>query len=51
MQYNILYQGRAIYKNLSEEQCTEVLDELSQYYYNHGDYDPSEIELEQIGVD
>jgi len=45
--YNILYKGRKIYSELSEEDCTEVLDELANSYYNN-EVDPSEIELEEI---
>jgi hypothetical protein len=47
--YNILYKGRAIHKNLTLEECTEVLDEYSQKYYEGDDsIDIIEIELEKI---
>ena len=46
--FNILYKGRKIYKDLSYEECVEVLDNLSQEYYQNGEYDVNEIELEEI---
>jgi len=48
MNYNILYKGRKIYTNLSAEDCTEVLQELSQKYYESQEYDPNFIELEEV---
>jgi hypothetical protein len=45
--YNILYKGRKIYSDLTEEECTEVLDEMANAYYNNV-VDSSEIELEEI---
>ena len=48
MAFNILYKGRKIYQNLSYEECVEVLDKLSEEYYNKEDYDANEIELEEI---
>jgi Lhr-like helicase len=48
MAFNILYKGRKIYKDLSYEDCMEVLDNLSQEYYQNEDYDINEIELEEI---
>jgi hypothetical protein len=45
--YNILYKGRKIYSDLTEEQCTEVLEEMANAYYND-EVDPFEIELEEI---
>jgi hypothetical protein len=46
--FNILYNGRKIYNNLTHEECTEVLSELSSQYYETGEYDPNYIELEEI---
>jgi len=46
--FNILYKKNKIYSNLSHEELAEILDELSEIYYNTGDYDPTEIELEEI---
>jgi hypothetical protein len=48
MAFNILYKGRKIYKDLSYEECVEVLDNLSQEYYQNEEYDVNEIELEEI---
>ena len=44
---NIRYKGRKIYQDLSYEECLEVLQELSEQYYNSDDYDTYEIELEE----
>jgi hypothetical protein len=46
--FNILYKGRKIYSNITHEEVAEILDELSEKYYDTGDYEPSEIELEEI---
>jgi len=48
MAFNILYKGRKIYQDLSYEECVEVLDNLSQEYYQNENYDVNEIELEEI---
>ena len=48
MKYNILYKGRKIYKNLSAEECTEVLQDFSERFYSGEDIDPTEIEMEEI---
>ena len=46
--YNLLYKGRKIYTNLSMEDCTEILQELSERYYSDEDIDPTLIEMEEI---
>ena len=46
--FNVLYKGRKIYQDLSYEECVEVLDNLSQEYYQDENYDENEIELEEI---
>jgi hypothetical protein len=46
--FNVLYKGRKIYQDLSYEECVEVLDNLSQEYYQDENYDVNEIELEEI---
>jgi broad-specificity NMP kinase len=46
--YNVLYKGRKIYKNLSAEECTEVLQELSEKFYSEEEFDITLIELEEI---
>ena len=48
MAFNILYKGRKIYLNLSYEECTEVLDELSSKYYTDEEFDIEQLELEEI---
>lgn len=45
---DIIYKGRRIYKKLSEEECLDVLQDLAEEYYNTGNYDPTEIELEDV---
>jgi len=46
--FNILYHGRKMYMNLSYEDCAEVLEELSQKYYEDGEFNVNELELEEI---
>jgi len=47
-QYNVLYKGRKIYTNLSAEECTEVLQELSERFYSDEEFDINLIEMEEI---
>jgi len=42
----IVYKGRIIHRDLSHEQCAEILDELSEQVYNN-EIDPIEIEVEE----
>lgn len=46
--YNILYDGRKIYQDLTLEECTEVLQDLSESFYSDNDIDSNLIELEEI---
>jgi hypothetical protein len=46
--YNLLYKGRKIYTNLSMEDCTEILQDLSERFYSGEDIDPTLIEMEEI---
>ena len=46
--FNVLYNGRKIYKDLSAEECTEVLQELSERFYSEEDFDLTLIEMEEI---
>ena len=46
--FNILYKGRKIYTDLSYEECAEVLQNLSEEYYESQKYNPDDIELEEI---
>jgi hypothetical protein len=45
--FNILYKGRKIYTNLTEEESTDILLQLAEQSYN-GEIDANEIELEEI---
>jgi len=45
--FDILYQGRRIYQSLSHEQCAEVLEEISQQYYEDQSFDANLLELEE----
>jgi len=46
--FDILYQGRRIYQSLSYEDCADILEELSQRYYEDETFDVNELELEEI---
>jgi hypothetical protein len=46
--YNVLYKGRKIYKDLTHEECAEILQDLSEQYFSGDDIDPNLIELEEI---
>jgi len=46
--YNLLYKGRKIYSDLSAEECTEVLQDLSERFYSGEDINPNELEMEEI---
>ena len=46
--YNLLYNGRKLYMNLSAEECTEVLQDLSESYFSENNIDPNLIELEEV---
>lgn len=46
--YNILYDERKIYQDLTLEECTEVLQDLSESFYSGDDIDSNLIELEEI---
>lgn len=45
--YDILYKERRIYKNLSAEDCTEVLQDFSEKFYNGEDIDLNELRVEE----
>jgi hypothetical protein len=49
--YNILCEGRIIYKDLTEETMFEVMDELSQQYYETGVPKPEDIMVELVGIE
>jgi len=46
--YNLLYKGRKIYKDLTAEECSEILQDFSERYFSGEDIDPELIELEEI---
>jgi hypothetical protein len=46
--YDILYKGRRIYKHLSAEECTEVLQDFSEKYYEGEKIDLNELIVEEI---
>ena len=46
--YNILYKGRKIYKNLTAEECSEILQDFSEQFFSGEDIDQNEFELEEI---
>jgi hypothetical protein len=46
--YNIRYNGRAIYQRLSLEDCSEVLQDLSELFFSGEELDPNLIELEPL---
>ena len=46
--YNLLYKGRKIYKNLTMEDCSEILQNFSERFFSGEDVDPNELELEEI---
>ena len=45
--FDIVYRGRVLYRNLTHEDCAEVLDELSQKYYEDSEFDVNELELRE----
>jgi hypothetical protein len=48
MKYNILYKGIKIHTNLTAEDCSEILQNLSEDYFLNSDINPELIELEEI---
>jgi len=46
--YNILYKGRKIHQNITAEECTDILQDLSEKFFSSEDIDPCLIELEEI---
>ena len=47
--YNILCKGRVIYKNLTQDEYFDIMEDLSREFYETGKPDPSELETELIG--
>ena len=48
MTLNIVYRGRVLYRNLTHEECAEILEELSQKYYEDEEFEVNELELREI---
>ncbi len=46
--YNLLYKGRKIYMNLTMEDCSEILQDLSERFYSGEQIDLNLLELEEI---
>ena len=46
--YNLLYKGRKMYMNLSAEECTEILQDLSESFFSGELIEPELIELEEV---
>jgi len=47
MTLNIVYRGRVLYRNLTHEECAEILDDLSQRYYEDEEFNVNELELRE----
>ena len=47
--FRILCDGRVIYQNLSQEEMFEVMDELSQQFYETGLPNPNDLVVECVG--
>ena len=39
--FNVLYKGRKIYSDLTHEECSEVLQDLSEKFFLGDDIDPN----------
>ena len=44
---DIVYRGRVLYRNLTHEECAEILEELSQKYYEDLEFDVNDLELRE----
>jgi hypothetical protein len=42
----IYYEGEILYKDLTYDETTEMLDEMASQFYDNNAYDPNKIELE-----
>lgn len=45
--FNILCDGRIIYRALSHEECSEILSELSERFYDSDEFILEHIEIEE----
>jgi hypothetical protein len=46
--YNLCYNGRVIYKDLSFDDCSDIIQDLSEQFYSGEDINPELIELEPL---
>jgi (2Fe-2S) ferredoxin len=46
--FDIVYRGRVLYRNLTHEECAEILEELSKKYYEDEEFEVNELELREI---
>jgi hypothetical protein len=46
--FNVFYREEKIHSNLSHDELAEILDDLSEIYYDTGEYNPDDIKLEEI---
>jgi len=47
--FRILCQGRVLYQNLSQEELWDIVDELSEQFYETGVPNPADLVVECIG--
>ena len=48
--YTILYEGKVLYKGLTQEEYFDIMEDLSIEYYQKGTPNPSNIETKIIKV-
>ena len=46
--YTILHRGKVLYKNLTEEEYFDIMDDLSVEYYQTGSPKPQDLETKII---
>lgn len=46
--FNISCKGRTIYNQVSEEEMFDIVDELAEKFYQTGEPNPEDIEIELI---
>ena len=49
-EYTILYQGKVLHKNLTEEEYFDIMEDLSVEYYQKGSPRPQDLETKIIKV-
>jgi hypothetical protein len=48
MKFNILLKGYKIHENLTHEECSDILMNLSERYYDKYDFEAEDLEVEPI---